>query len=129
MKTRIIIALLFLLTAPIRAVAFPQAEFQSTSAYRNVGLHPSSGGMSGYSRPTGSLSDISAANFDALNSEGGACYAAPRKGRPGDEAIGEYDFHSPVGDTPWLLMAAFLLLFGLYQRKRLKKDHSSFNRL
>ena len=71
---------------------------------------------------TSNPSAISAANFEALNSEGGACYQpayAPgvRKGRPGDDegggggAIGEYDFHSPVGNIPWIL---FVLLAAGY---------------
>ena len=77
------------------AVDFQPAAFGSTSAYLHEGR--------------------------------GACYnpardgATIKRGRPGG-AIGEYDFHSPVGPTPWILM---LLLAGGYillKRKRLSEQ-------
>jgi len=88
----------------------PVTTFRSTSAYN------------GSIQPTGSLSAISAANYNALNSEGGACYSPAQhgtihRGRPGG-AIGEYDFHSPVGNTPWFLMAVLAAVYLWKSRKR-----------
>ena len=128
MTTRIVFALLFLLAAPIRAVGFPQTAFQSTSAYRSAGLQQPVAAAE-VCRTTGSLSAISASNFDALNGEGGACYSpvqsAARRGR-GDEggAIGEYDFQSPVGGTPWLWILTLSLLF-CFHRRREKREMRS----
>ena len=97
------------------AVEFaPAAPFRSTSAYGAHGEQYQQQMMTANSRPqsVGSLSAISASNFEALNGEGGAFYSpseassassGPRKGRPGG-AVGEYDFRSPIGDTPWLIM-------------------------
>lgn len=128
------------------AVDFQPAAFGSTSAYLHEGrgagiasqsaMRPS-GALaygSGVSKG-GSMAAISASNFETLNSEGGACYnpardgSAIRRGRSGgggddsgSGAIGEYDFHSPVGATPWILM---LLLAGGYillKRKRLSEQ-------
>ena len=117
------------------AVDFQPAAFGSTSAYLHEGRGAGIASQSAM-RPSGtlaygsgvskggSMAAISASNFETLNSEGGACYnpardgATIKRGRPGG-AIGEYDFHSPVGATPWLLM---LLLAGGYillKRKRL----------
>ena len=74
-------------------------------------------------RPVGSLSSISASNFESLNSEGGACYAptaaGPRRGRSGG-SIGEYEFHSPVGPTPWLMMLLLAAIYGIYKKNRKK---------
>ena len=85
-----------------------------------------------YTGAVGSLTAISASNFAQLNSEGGACYqasaihkpAARRGGRDemedgegdGGNAIGVYDFHSPVGDTPWMVI--LLLLFAYVIKKQ-----------
>ena len=120
MIIRIVFAFLFLLTVPIRAVDLQQSAFRSTSAYRSSSLNQSPNiGMTTYNKPTGSLSAISAANFEALNSEGGACYSpgTQRRVRPEDGAIGEYSFESPIGDTPWFLIMMLSLLFYLYQRR------------
>jgi len=90
----------------------PPTGFRSTSAYSA-------------SRPTpSSLSAISTANYEALNSEGGACYNGPRRGRPkeGDYgntgAIGSADFRSPVGDIPWYLFGLLAALYGLIIQKK-----------
>lgn len=89
------------------------SSFSSTSAYRASAVAPSS------------FSAISAANFAALNSEGGACYqdralSGPRKGRPGGGATGQGKLESPVGDIPWvlLLVAALAYAVSLRLRKR-----------
>ena len=75
------------------------------------------------------MSAISSANFNTLNSEGGACYqpAGPRRGRPGGGggdsgggAIGEYDFHSPVGATPYIWLAILASLYAIFAKKRKK---------
>ena len=107
-------------------------SFHSTSAYveaprsRTVGLAAS--------RPatTGSLSAISASNYQALNSEGGMCYSpaaasAPRRGREdmGDEpAIGDYGNHSPVGNTPWILFILLAAGYVMYiqRKKRIREN-------
>ena len=96
----------------------PPTGFRSTSAY------------TGSMQPTGSLSAISSSNFEALNSEGGACYnpsaSGPRKGRPnentygGTGAIGNVDFHSPVGEMPWAGMLILAVLYAIYVKKRKK---------
>jgi len=97
------------------------SSFYSTSAYitnsqSQITNHKSQ--ITNHQSPkvTGSFSSISAANYAALNSEGGACYRAngPRKGRgdhKDDYIIGVNVERSPVGDTPWYL---FLLLFLAY---------------
>ena len=73
-------------------------------------------------------SAISASNFKKLNSEGGACYnpgqdrrksGRPGGGDDGSGAIGEYDFHSPIGNTPWLLI--LLMSIGYILRKTISK--------
>ena len=109
-----IIVCLWVVTT-VGAVEFAPADpFRSTSAYGAHGEQYQQQLMTANSRPqsVGSLSAISASNFEALNGEGGAFYSpseassapsGPRKGRPGG-AVGEYDFRSPIGDTPWLIM-------------------------
>ena len=47
--------------------------------------------------------------------------------RPGD-AIGEYDFHSPVGDTPWIIIALFGILY-LIRSKKTQKSEEKFGSL
>ena len=109
---------------PVRAVTYtsapysrsevgysaPATDFRSTSAYAS-------------SRQTaGSISAISASNFETLNGEGGACnytpYGPNRVARPtGSGAMGVVDTHSPVGDIP---LPLFLLLAGLYLLLRRK---------
>jgi len=109
------------------ASALPSADFRSTSVYSVSSLSDSYGGPAA----TGSFSAISASNFDALNSEDGLCAgtsasvaAMRRAGRPGGGgsggggAIGEYDFHSPLGEIPWVFC---LLLIGWFCcRKRVE---------
>ena len=105
------------------------SDFRSTSSY--LSSRPS-GAITSYSSnglSAHGLAAISASNFDALNSEGGACYqpsatqTGSRKGRPGGGgdsgggAIGEYDFHSPVGDTPWVWMLLLLAAFGMKKKR------------
>ena len=118
MRKIIGIIVLSLLSLPLMAVEYnpvtysaPSTDFRSTSAYN------------GSIQPTGSMSAISAANYQALNSEGGACYhpsavsSEPRRGRPGG-FIGNYDFHSPVGEIPWIAMGMMLFLYVFYTKKR-----------
>ena len=77
------------------------------------------------SKATGSMTAISASNFAELNSEDGLCAetssrsAVIRRGRPGG-AIGEYDFHSPVGDTPWIVLAVLTAIYVILAKKRKK---------
>ena len=101
----------------------PATGFRSTSAYN------------GSMQPAGSLSAISAANYEALNSEGGACYhpsaVGPRKGRPqendygGTGAIGNLDYHSPVGDVPWALLLILAAVWGVRKRMKIQKMHKN----
>ena len=112
----------------------PRAKFRSTSVYVVSGAVTESpqlrSCMSNNGHATCSMYAISAANFAALNSEGGACYqpvAKARKGRPGGGgsggggAIGEYDFQSPIGAVPvaliLLLGAVYALLIARKQKK------------
>ena len=112
MRKFIGIVVCLLLSLQLSAVSYqtmtysaPETNFRSTSAY------------AGSYQPTGSLSAISASNFQTLNSEGGACYNGPRRGRPKGDGntntglIGSYEFHSPVGDIPFVLMAFLALLY------------------
>ena len=101
----------------------PSSAFRSTSVYNSRGLN-------GYGA---SFSAISTSNFNALNSEGGACYlptatSGPRKGvvRPGSDsddddeenlAIGEIIYRSPLGDAP---VGLILLLCGIWIISRAK---------
>ena len=123
------------LTAALSAVTYQPckaSEFRSTSSYvvnGNQTLAPQAqmGLASARTAPTGSLSAISASNFESLNSEAGlmvtpASSSGPRRGRPGGGEggeIGNYGYHSPVGDTPWLVMA-LLALFYIALRLRKK---------
>ena len=90
----------------------PETGFRSTSAY-TVNTQRTSG-----------FAAISASNYAALNSEDGACYSGPRKGRPkpgdygGTGAIGNYDFHSPAGDIPWEMMVIFALILAYIKKKQ-----------
>jgi len=143
-----IIVCLFI-TVGLWAVEYHPATFSSTSAYMhesrvanvaNQSAMRLSGAMafrSGAITTTGSLSAISASNFETLNSEGGACYNAPRhgatikRGRPGggcddsgSGATGEYDFHSPVGATPCLFLALLASLYVVYKRPRSRASSS-----
>lgn len=100
--------------------------FRSTSPYLSAG----SSMCVSSSAPASSFSAISAANYAALNSEGGACYtpstlSGPRRvGREdyGDTPpIGGITEHSPVGDTPWALMILLCLGYVAYvERKKIR---------
>ena len=99
--------------------------FRSTSPYLSAG----SSMCVSSSAPASSFSAISAANYAALNSEGGACYmpstlSGPRRGRDdygGTEPIGGITEHSPVGDTPWALMIWLCLGYVAYvERKKIR---------
>ena len=146
-----IIVCLFI-TVGLWAVEYHPATFSSTSAYMhesrvaNVAAQSAmrpSGAMafrSGAITTTGSLSAISASNFEALNSEGGACYTPARHGgtirrersEEGDsggrdedsEAIGSYGYHSPVGATPCLFLALLAALYVVYKRPRSRASSS-----
>lgn len=115
----------------------PVSDFRSTSAY-SAPLTANSLSTT----PTGltsSLAAISSSNFDALNSEGGACYqpsalsSGPRRGvtRPGSDdededpdeenlAIGEYIERSPIGEIPFFVMALLVGLYAFWAKKRKK---------
>ena len=130
----ILVCLLVMVAFRLMAVEYQPIEaFGSTSAY--MGERSYQPVMSsGRTQASGSLSAISASNFEELNGEGGAMYrpGSIRKGRPGgggdsgggggessgSGAIGELDFHSPVGDTPWILLA---LLSAGYAVRRIAK--------
>ena len=131
---------LFIFTASyggaVNTMSYP--AFGSTSAYmgNRTGYTSSATSYTMHhtlytNRPTGSMTAISASNFAALNDEGGAFYqpsatthrpGVRREGRDdeddddGNNAIGEYDFHSPVGNTPWVLI--LLLLFAYVIKKQ-----------
>lgn len=120
------------------AYSAPASSFRSTSAYsapltvNSLSTTPT-GGL------TSSLAAISSSNFDALNSEGGACYqpsalsSGPRRGvaRPGSDdededpdeenlAIGEYIERSPIGEIPFFVMALLAGLYAFWAKKRKK---------
>jgi hypothetical protein len=73
---------------------------------------------------SGSMSAISASNFEMLNSEGGLCYAESASGsrktpRPGGSGgSGVVDTHSPIGDTPWILFGLLLIAYGAFKWKK-----------
>ena len=81
-------------------------------------------------RTAGSLAQISAENFETLNSEGGACYHAPsvRRGRPDEDengstgGIGEESYHSPVGEVPMLFMLLLAITYTLLKVRTRKKN-------
>ena len=142
----ILVCLLILVTIRIGAVEYHPVSFRSTSAYcqdnraANGGIQSAmrpSGAMafrSGAISPTGSLSAISASNFETLNSEGGACYNPARSnakirrerseegdsgGRDEDSgAIGSYGYHSPVGATPFLFFFILAALYCVIKKRR-----------
>lgn len=139
-----IIVCLFI-TVGLWAVEYHPATFSSTSTYMHESRVASvaaqsamrpSGAMafrSGTITTTGSLSAISASNFEALNSEGGACYNAPRHGgtikkvgRPetGSGGIGVSEPSSPVGATPCLFLALLAALYVVYKRPRSRASSS-----
>ena len=131
MSKRLGIIVCLLISLQLSAISYepmtysaPPTAFRSTSAY------------SGSIQPTG-FAAISASNYEALNSEGGACYNAasgPRKGRPkgGDSGngggfIGDYEFHSPIGDVPFVLMAILASLYAFFAKKRKKMQKNLVN--
>lgn len=122
----------------LRAVDYQPATFGSTSAYLSGGRAADLGASSAM-RPSGaiayssgvsmggSMSAISASNFESLNSEGGACYnpardgsAIHRVGRPGSGSggIGVSEPQSPIGDTPWILFGLLLIAYGAFKWKK-----------
>ena len=115
------------------AYSAPTTEFRSTSAYTaSTNALPATTARVG---STSSFSTISTSNFQTLNSEGGLCYQPSatvnraRKGRPtedeggdGDNAIGEYDLHSPVGETPFILFALLAVLYIGWRRMAKVKE-------
>lgn len=115
------------------AYSAPPTEFRSTSAYTaSTNALPATTARVG---STSSFSTISTSNFQTLNSEGGLCYQPSatanraRKGRPtedeggdGDNAIGEYDLHSPVGETPFILFALLAALYIGWRRMAKVKE-------
>ena len=115
------------------AYSAPTTEFRSTSAYTaSTNALPATTARVG---STSSFSTISTSNFQTLNSEGGLCYQPSatvnraRKGRPtedeggdGDNAIGEYDLHSPIGDTPFILFALLAALYIGWRRMAKVKE-------
>lgn len=125
MRKYIVILVLIIGSLQLSAVSYQPMSFQSTSAY--VSQRSASMVMS-MQRPvaTGSLSAISASNFSTLNGEGGACYSptqanmGPRRGRGDDDAIGEYENHSPIGDVPFILLGLMACLYVIFAKKRKK---------
>lgn len=117
--------------------SYQPADFRSTSAY----VAERSVGMSNYQSTIAnhqSLASISASNFAAMNEEGGEFYQPSatkpnvRKGRPGGGgdsggggAIGEYDFHSPIGTTPWILFAGMLTAYIFIKRRRFRMNRTN----
>ncbi len=116
------------------AVEYRPIGFSSTSAYAGSQRSEQMAMMPPSRVQTyGSMSAISAANFTALNSEGGACYTPTdmerpkgnvRKGRSGGNGTGMYDFHSPVGATPCLFLALLAALYVVYKRPRSRASSS-----
>ncbi len=113
--------------------SYQPTDFRSTSAY--VTSRPD--GISTYQSQAvshQSIASISASNFAAMNEEGGEFYQPPatnphiRKGRPGGGgdsgggAIGEYDFHSPVGAIPWLIFAVMVAAYCFVKKRRSLKE-------
>lgn len=106
------------------------AAFRTTSAYV-APMQSASPTMSmNTQRPlaSGSLSAISASNFEVLNCEGGACYIPSatsgsrrvkvKEPEPDTEAIGEGVWESPIGDTPWILFGLLLIAYGAFKWKK-----------
>lgn len=146
MRKIIGIIVCLLITVGLWAVEYHPATFSSTSAYMhesrvaNVAAQSAmrpSGAMafrSGAITTTGSLSAISASNFETLNSEGGACYTPARHGGTirrgrsdeGEEgtSIGDLGYHSPVGATPCLFLALLAALYVVYKRPRSRASSS-----
>ena len=118
MRKKIVIFIIGLLCCV--AMMGQNSSFYSTSAYMTTRQTP----VVSYQSPKtiGSLSAISAANYASLNSDGGACCHAPagphKAKRPGDLAIGEADFRSPVGELPIGLIIVFILAYAGYKKKK-----------
>lgn len=47
----------------------------------------------------------------------------PVGGGSGGGAIGEYDFHSPVGDMPWIVFLIFAVVYVARKRKEENFQH------
>lgn len=125
----IIIGLLLIVTG-VFAVTFspyqPDASFRSTSAYlERERMSVLSADMGMYRPVSGSLSAISAANFEELNSEepsesSSKPHGRVRTGRGNYSglATGTTEWHSPVGDVAW---GVLLLLGALYAWRKRKE--------
>ena len=129
MRKWIGILVCLLVSCQLFAVSYQPCKatsFRTTSAYVVPMQHTSLSMNMQRPLTTGSLSAISASNFETLNGEGGACYSpnyankGPRRGRGDEDAIGEYDPHSPVGDVPCILMAIMASLYVIWTKKRKK---------
>ena len=48
--------------------------------------------------------------------------AAEEDDDDGNNAIGEYDFHSPVGNTPWIIMALLAVVYLVVKRRKVRVE-------
>ncbi len=117
----------------VNASPCQSSPFYSTSAY--IASPPPPAATTNVQRPIGSVTTISASNFATLNGEGGEFYQPAatrpqvRKGRPGGGggdsgggAIGEYDFHSPVGNIPWIVFALMAAAYLFVKRRKIRTE-------
>lgn len=106
----ILIITMLIVFAPTRAV---ERWADNTYAYQPELMYSS------YNMRNMSASQMSAQNFSTLTAKGetGTGRSILRVGRPSDPAIGDGDFHSPIGSglIPLLVCA---LLFALYSRRK-----------
>lgn len=131
--TGIIICILFAVS--MLAANYTPVDFHSTSVYtasptNSRGINMPTNTTYGV-RPTGSMSTISASNFQTLNSEGGACYQPSAISNPsmrkiskpgsGEGGTGIVNQEYPLGDTPWLLFIMLVAAFMAYKHKNFKK--------
>ena len=84
--------------------------------------------------PTGSMTAISASNFAVLNGEGGEFYqpsatkpqvrkvSRPDSDDEDDLAIGEIIERSPVGNTPWIVMALLAVVYLVVKRRKVRVE-------
>lgn len=108
--------------------------FRTTSAY--IAPVSSAVPMMSMQRPlaSGSISAISASNFETLNGEDGWCTSTSattakphvrKGGRPDEDeggdngnAVGVYDNHSPVGDVPWILFGLLVIAYAAIKLRK-----------
>jgi len=111
-KKIILLVILLIGFGPIRAV---ERWADNTYAYQPELTHSS------YDTRNMSASQMSAQNFVTLSEQGAtATSTGPRKvGRPDEPAIGDADFHSPIGDS---FIPLLLCLLG-YTIKKCRKYH------